>query len=121
MIIARNLVTVCCKGLKFVFYLALFCHFELILIICVSFLLCMQEVFGDITFQSHYPQYGPLLQSLDATDLAHIEHLGLSSLCQIPAVIVNHSLLTALVERFHSETNTFHLPMGEMTVTPEDI
>ena len=35
--------------------------------------------------------------------------------------MVNHGLLTALVERFHSETNTFHLSMGEMTVTPEDI
>ena len=35
--------------------------------------------------------------------------------------MVNHGLLTALVERFHSEMNTFHLPMGEMTITPEDI
>ena len=65
--------------------------------------------------------YGPLLRSLDAADLAHIERLGLSSLCRIPAVTVNHGLLTALVERFHSETNTFHLPVGEMTITLEDI
>ena len=35
--------------------------------------------------------------------------------------MVNHGLLNALVERFHSETNTFHFPIGEMTVTPEDI
>ena len=54
-------------------------------------------------------------------DLAHIERLGLFSLCQIPVVMVNPGLLTALVERFHSEMNTFHLPMGEMTITPEDI
>ena len=53
--------------------------------------------------------------------MAHIERLGLSSLCQIPALLVNHGLLTALVEHFHSKTNTFHLPQGEMIVTPEDI
>lgn len=39
----------------------------------------------------------------------------------MPNLWVNHSLLNALVERFHSETNTFHLPQGEMTVTPEDV
>ena len=81
----------------------------------------VQEVFGDIAFRSHFPPYGPLLWSLDSANLAHIERLGLSSLCQIPTVMVNHGLLTALVEHFHSEMNTFHLPMGEMTITPEDI
>ena len=81
----------------------------------------MQESFGDIAFRSHFPMYGPLLRSLDAGELAHIDRLGLSSLCRIPAVTVNHSLLTALVERFHLEMNTFHLPVGEMTITPEDI
>ena len=84
-------------------------------------LLCVQEVFGDIAFWSHYPPYGPLLRSLDAADLAHIERLGLSLFFWIPTVMVNHGLLTALVERFHAETNTFPFPMGEMTVTPEDI
>ena len=86
---------------------------------CLS--LRVQEVFGDISFRSHFPLYGPLLRSLDAGELAHIERLGLSSLCRIPAVMVNHGLLTDLVERFHSEMNTFHLPMGEMTITPEDV
>ena len=81
----------------------------------------MQEVFDDIVFRSHFLPYDPLLRSLDAVDLAHIEWLGISSLCQIPIVMVNHDLLTALVEHFHSETKTFYLPMGEMTVTPEDI
>ena len=53
--------------------------------------------------------------------MVHIDRLGLSHLCQIPIVLVNHRLLTALVEHFHLETNTFHLPLGEMTITPEDI
>lgn len=50
------------------------------------------------------------MRDLDDADMAHIERLGLTSLCRIPALLVNHGLLTALVERFHSETNTFHLP-----------
>ena len=60
------------------------------------------------------------MQSLDDIDMAHIDRLGLSHLCWIPVVLVNHNLLTALVEHFHSKTNTFHLPQGE-TVTPKDI
>ena len=35
--------------------------------------------------------------------------------------MVNHDFLTSLVEHFHSEMNTFHLSMGEMTVTLEEI
>ena len=29
--------------------------------------------------------------------------------------------MTALAERWHSEHNTFHLPIGEITVSPEDV
>ena len=36
-------------------------------------------------------------------------------------MLVNHKLLIALVEHFHLEMNIFHLPQGEMIVTPEDI
>ena len=70
---------------------------------------------------SHFLPYGALIQSLDDADRAHITRLGLSSLCHIPIVLVNHGLLTTLVENFHLEMNTFHLPMGEMTITSEDI
>lgn len=34
---------------------------------------------------------------------------------------MNHGLLTALVEHFHLEIDTFHLPQGEMMVAPKDI
>ena len=33
----------------------------------------------------------------------------------------NHVLLTTLVERWRSETHTFHFPLGETTVTLEDV
>jgi Plant mobile domain len=33
---------------------------------------------------------------------------------------MDKSLITTLVERWRLETSTFHLPVGEMTVTLED-
>jgi hypothetical protein len=35
--------------------------------------------------------------------------------------IVPHALLVTLCERWHLETSTFHMPLGEMTVTLDDI
>jgi hypothetical protein len=32
-----------------------------------------------------------------------------------------HELFCVLSERWHKETNNFHLPVGEMTVTPDDV
>jgi len=34
---------------------------------------------------------------------------------------VPHALLMTLCERWHSETNTFHMPLGEMTVALDDV
>ncbi|XP_059064143.1 uncharacterized protein LOC131056284 [Cryptomeria japonica] len=34
---------------------------------------------------------------------------------------MNRTSLTALVERFHNAHNTFHLPTGELIVTPKDV
>lgn len=53
-------------------------------------------------------------------DLDVIERCGLSSLLDMPWFTVNRGLLTALAERWHSDTNTFHFATGEMTVTLED-
>lgn len=50
-----------------------------------------------------------------------IEACGLTSLIEMLEVCLNRGLLTVLAERWHSDMNTFHLPTGEVTVTPEDV
>ncbi|PKU72586.1 Serine/threonine-protein phosphatase 7 long form like [Dendrobium catenatum] len=34
---------------------------------------------------------------------------------------MDHSLLIALVERWSPQTNSFHLPVGEMSITLQDV
>lgn len=62
-----------------------------------------------------------MVHRLSSADVEIISHYGLTSLLDIPQYRINKGLLTALVERWHSDHNTFHLPTGEMTVTPEDV
>ena len=46
---------------------------------------------------------------------------GLYSLLQTNYGQVDHGLLIAFSERWHSETSSFHLPVGEMTITLDDV
>ena len=34
---------------------------------------------------------------------------------------ISHGFVCALSERWHEETNSFHLPVGEMTITLDDV
>jgi len=34
---------------------------------------------------------------------------------------ISHGLVCAMCERWHEETNSFHLPVGEMTITLDDV
>jgi len=34
---------------------------------------------------------------------------------------ISHGLVCAIAERWHRETNNFHLPVGEMTITLDDV
>lgn len=35
--------------------------------------------------------------------------------------MVNHRMLNAFVERWYSETSSFHLPLGEMSIALDDV
>ncbi|KOM47323.1 hypothetical protein LR48_Vigan07g102700 [Vigna angularis] len=51
----------------------------------------------------------------------YISMSGLGSLVNLSYEYANHGLIVALSERWHHETNIFHLPIGEMSVTLDDV
>lgn len=55
------------------------------------------------------------------TDRLLIGATGLYHIIYTPKSWENLDMLTALAKRWHSEMSTFHLPIGEMTVTLEDV
>src|SRR3954467_2347021 len=46
---------------------------------------------------------------------------GLSGLCMTGYTTISHGMQGAFVERWHKETSSFHLPVGEMTITLHDV
>ncbi|XP_050380093.1 protein MAIN-LIKE 2 [Argentina anserina] len=59
--------------------------------------------------------------TLTETQLELVEKAGFGYLRLIPAISLDNPLISALVERWRKETNTFHLNVGEMTVTLKDV
>lgn len=81
-----------------------------------------QAQFEVVAFRGTYPAWVLALSDQLSDDERNIViHCGLRALIGLPEIGVNRGLLTALAERWHSEHNTFHLPTGEITVTPEDV
>ena len=53
---------------------------------------------------------------------AIIEEFGLASLrMQLSYRYIDRALVLTYVERWQLETNTFHLPFGEITITLDDV
>ena len=53
--------------------------------------------------------------------MQYIEATGLTRLFKVLDMEVDHALITALVEWWHLEMHTFHLPHGEIGITLQDI
>ena len=50
-----------------------------------------------------------------------LKKLGLYYVSRLGDIRIDKGLITALVERWRPETATFHLPVGEMTITLQDV
>ncbi|XP_048536196.1 protein MAIN-LIKE 2-like isoform X2 [Triticum urartu] len=50
-----------------------------------------------------------------------LENLGFYQIAKMRKINVDKYLISALVERWRPETNSFHLPAGEMTITLQDV
>ena len=58
---------------------------------------------------------------LDPRIAHYIAKASLEGLFKVPNMELDHALIIPLVERWHLETHTFHLPHGEMAITLQDI
>lgn len=48
---------------------------------------------------------------------AALSLFGMNDLCMPGYITVNHEILNAFVERWHTETSSFYLPLGGMSIT----
>ena len=84
-----------------------------------TMLLRLQEVPSVLTYRHRFisvPEGG-----LDPRIVAYIVDAGLEELLWVPNIDLDHALITALVESWRPETQSFHLPHGEMTITLQEM
>ena len=69
----------------------------------------------------HHREKGLLEGGLDPRIATYITNVGLDGLLRVSHMDLDHALITALVERWRSETHSFHLSHGQMTITLQDM
>ncbi|KAE8654889.1 thymidine kinase-like [Hibiscus syriacus] len=74
---------------------------------------------GALRCHEHTSKLGEWRLTPKQIDL--VEKAGFGYLRKIPAISLDNPLISALVERWRRETNTFHFTVGEMTVTLQDV
>jgi len=50
-----------------------------------------------------------------------IDAAGFGHVLKMSNVEINHLMVITLYERWRTETHTFHMPLGEITVTLQDV
>ncbi|KAI0499649.1 hypothetical protein KFK09_017857 [Dendrobium nobile] len=85
------------------------------------------------THRAAHPDRGTILEAASHLLMVHewpvncprfmdaLRMVGLGCVSQMRYLRMYHHLLTALVERWSPQTNSFHLTVGEMTITLQDV
>ncbi|XP_071704290.1 serine/threonine-protein phosphatase 7 long form homolog [Rutidosis leptorrhynchoides] len=73
----------------------------------------------DLTFWQHISDLPN--ERINARVEGYLNAKGLGLVCKLGKQRLDHALITALVERWRPETHTFHFPIGEATITLQDI
>ncbi|XP_057820172.2 protein MAIN-LIKE 1-like [Cryptomeria japonica] len=81
----------------------------------------MQVERGPLASREHWPATMSLYHDLDRDELEFLHSLGLHYVGRWLRIRAHTTMMTALVERWDSQYNTFHLPTREATVTLLDV
>ena len=81
----------------------------------------MQEELPLLRTCVHRPPSLILCHGMTDYEREVLASLGLYHIMFMPEIKRSNGLLIALVERWNSETSSFHLPIGEAIVTLEDV
>ncbi|KAJ3698684.1 hypothetical protein LUZ61_002389 [Rhynchospora tenuis] len=69
----------------------------------------------------HRPRSRRMIFRYDERILPILQQYGLEHIARVTELSIDHSLITALVERCRRETHSFHQPTGEITVALQDV
>ncbi|XP_017438404.1 uncharacterized protein LOC108344480 [Vigna angularis] len=86
----------------------------------VAFAIWQGQDRGKIKVMSHGKKLKHFIMYHEAIE-PYISMSGLASIVNLSYEYVDHGLIVSLAKRWHLETNTFHLPIGEMSVTLDDV